>query len=135
MKQNPTFYRARIQLIEDLMKSLDVNRREKVNDVVLLRNGVFPEHIESEKLIKNKLKEKTYSDEPLTFIELTKFNTWFNVYTEKVCGKEIITTSREFPIKIKGSKEDILNTIKQDTIGLLELEALALEVELQIMKI
>jgi hypothetical protein len=58
------------------------------------------------------------------------------LYPEKVCGKEVVTTSIEFPITIKGSKEDILNTIHiENTPEQLELQALAIEVELQLLKL
>ncbi len=109
---------------------------EKGNDIVLLRNGVFPEKFNEEGLIRQKLAEKTYSNEALTFSELTRFNTWFAMHPEKVCGKEIVTTSIEFPITIKGSREDIINTIHiESDPGQLELQALAIEVELQLLQL
>jgi len=33
------------------------------------------------------------------------------MHPEKIAGIEFVTTSREFPIMIKGTKEDILQTI------------------------
>jgi hypothetical protein len=58
------------------------------------------------------------------------------MYPEKVCGKEVVTNSIEFPITIKGSKEDIINTIHTETTpGELELQALAIEVELQLLEL
>jgi hypothetical protein len=56
-------------------------------------------------------RQKDYSTDPLSFSELCTFNTWFTMYPEKVCGTEEITTSREFPITIKGDMEWIENTI------------------------
>jgi hypothetical protein len=80
--------------------------------------------------------ELKYYEETLSFFDLTRFNTWFTLYPEKVCGKEVVTTSIEFPITIKGTKEDILNTIHIETTpGELELQALAIEVELQLLEL
>lgn len=136
MNGSPSYYRARIEVIQDLISSLDVNRMEKGNDIVLLRNGVFPQKFSEEKLIREKLSDKSFSNEALTFSELTRFNTLFSMYPEKVCGKEVVTTSIEFPITIKGTKEDILNTIHIETTpGDLELQALAIEVELQLLEL
>jgi hypothetical protein len=136
MNRAPSYYRARIEVIGELISTLDVNRTEKGNDIVLLRNGVFPEKFNENELIRKNLAEKTFSNEPLTFFELSRFNTWFTMYPEKVCGKEIITTSIEFPITIKGSREDIMNTIHiESDPGQLELQALAIEVELQLLQL
>jgi hypothetical protein len=55
--------------------------------------------------------EETQSNEPLTFYELCKYNTWFVIHPTKVAGSEKITTSREFPISIIGSKEDVIKTL------------------------
>ena len=136
MNESPSYYRARIEVIFKLLSTLDVNRMEKGNDIVLLRNGVFPVRFNEEKLVRDKLFDKSFSNDPLSFSELTRFNTWFSIYPEKVCGKEIVTTSMEFPITIKGSKEDIINTIHIETTpGQLELQALAIEVELQLLQL
>jgi hypothetical protein len=136
MNGSPSYYRARIEVIHDLLSTLDVNRMEKGNDIVLLRNGVFPEKFIEEKLIRKKLAEKEFRNEPLAFSELTRFNTWFSMYPEKVCGKEIVTTSIEFPITIKGTKKDIESTIHiENKSGELELQALAIEVELQLLEL
>jgi hypothetical protein len=136
MTNLPSYYRARIEAIHQLISTLDVNRVEKGNDIILLRNGVFPEKFNEDELVMEKLDEKIYRDDPLTFSELSRFNTWFSMYPEKVCGKEVVTTSIEFPITIKGSKEDITNTIHTETTsGELELQALAIEVELQLLEL
>jgi hypothetical protein len=136
MNSSPSYYRARIEVIQDLISTLDVNRMEKGNDIVLLRNGVFPEQFDKEELIQKKLSSKSFENDPLTFAELIRFNTWFAMHPEKVCGKEIVTTSIEFPITIKGSLEDIINTIHmENTPGQLKLQALAIEVELQLLEL
>jgi hypothetical protein len=136
MNRNPSYYRARIEVIRELVSTLEVDRMEKGNDIILLRNGVFPEKFNEDKLIRGKMAENTFSNEPLTFSELTRFNTWFALHPGKVCGKEIVTTSIEFPITIKGSREDIMNTIHiESDPGQLELQALAIEVELQLLQL
>jgi hypothetical protein len=136
MNLTPSYYRARIEVIREFLSTLDVDRMEKGNDIVLLRNGVFPERLNEEKMIRDKLSERSFSNDPLTFSELTRFNTWFSIYPGKVCGKEFVTTSIEFPITIKGNKDDILNTIYfESNPGQLELQALAIEVELQLLQL
>lgn len=83
------------------------DRTVKNNYSVLLRNGVVPDVLKEhfEKL------QKTRDNQPLSFDEITRFNTWFEIHPEKIAGKEVITTSREFPVSIKGYKSDILATI------------------------
>jgi hypothetical protein len=136
MNRTPSYYRARIEVIRELVSTMEVDRMEKGNDIILLRNGVFPKRFNEVELIRKKLAESTFSNSPLTFSELTRFNTWFSMHPGKVCGKEIVTTSIEFPITIKGSREDIMNTIHiESDPGQLELQALAIEVELQLLQL
>lgn len=112
MSKTPSYYRARIAAIEELVASIDVDRDEKNNDRVILRNGVFPAGYDEETIVAEKLSNQKYSDNPLDFDETTRFNTWFAMHPDKVAGTQHITSSREFPISIKGSQEDIVNTIK-----------------------
>ncbi|MBN1416504.1 MAG: hypothetical protein JW973_15475 [Bacteroidales bacterium] len=136
MNRTPSYYRARIEVIRELISTVEVDRLEKGNDIILLRNGIFQESFKEEELIRKKLAEKTFSNDALIFSELTRFNTWFAMHPEKVCGKEIVTTSIEFPITIKGSREDIMNTIHiESDPEQLELQALAIEVELQLLQL
>jgi len=79
------------------------------------------------------------SDAPLTFTELCSFNTWFAIHPEKVAGTESVTTSINFPITIKGTKEDIERTInsglpynKQKRIRIAKVRA---EVKLKFLKL
>ena len=44
----------------------------------------------------------------MNFVEITSGNKWFQMHPEKVAGIEIETTSRFFPIQVKGTKEDVL---------------------------
>lgn len=120
---SPTYLRARLDLIREKLAS--------ANDMqaALLRNGVFYE----KKAIEQKAKSKAYPHAPLSFTELCTFNTWFVLHPEKVCGQEVVTSSKEFPVTIQGDKTQILSAIqKQQSYSLIEIEALALEYEFQI---
>lgn len=120
---SPRYLRARIDLIrENLTGASDMQ-------AALLRNGVYYD----QKAIEEKAKSKPYPQTPLSFTELCTFNTWFVLHPEKVCGLEVITTSKEFPVTIQGDKAKIRSTIeKQESYSIIEMEALALEYELQI---
>jgi hypothetical protein len=120
---SPTYIRARLDLIrEKLTSATDMQ-------AALLRNGVYYD----QKAIAQKAKSKAYPTAPLSFTELCTFNTWFVLHPEKVCGQEVVTSSKEFPVTIQGDKSKILATIqKQQSYSLIEIEALALEYELQI---
>jgi hypothetical protein len=122
-KVSPTYLRARLDLIrEKLAGATDIQ-------AALLRNGVYYDN----KSIEQKAKSKQYPQTPLSFTELCTFNTWFVLHPEKVCGQEVVTSSKEFPVTIQGDKSIILATIqKQQSYSLIEIEALALEYELQI---
>ena len=120
---SPIYLRARMDLIREKLAS--------ANDMqaALLRNGVYYD----QKTIEEKVKSNQFPQTPLSFTELCTFNTWFVLHPEKVCGKEVITTSKEFPVTIQGDKAQILATIqKQESYSIIEMEALALEYELQI---
>ncbi len=122
-KVSPTYLRARLDLIRE--KLADANDMQ----AALLRNGVFYD----QKSIEQKAKSKAYPQAPLSFTELCTFNTWFVLHPEKVCGQEVVTSSKEFPVTIQGDKAQILSTIqKQHSYSIIEMEALALEYELQI---
>lgn len=120
---SPTYLRARLDLIrEKLTSATDMQ-------AALLRNGVYYD----QKSIEQKAKSKAYPQTPLSFTELCTFNTWFVLHPEKVCGQEVVTSSKEFPVTIQGDKAQILSIIqKQQSYSLIEIEALALEYELQI---
>jgi hypothetical protein len=120
---SPTYSRARLDLIrEKLTAATDIQ-------AALLRNGVYYD----QKAIEQKAKSKAFPQTPLSFTELCTFNTWFVLHPEKVCGQEVVTSSKDFPLTIQGDKSKILAAIqKQQSYSLIEIEALALEYELQI---
>lgn len=122
-KVSSTYLRARLDLIREKLTGADDMQ------AALLRNGVFYD----QKAIEQKAKSKQYPQTPLGFTELCTFNTWFVLYPEKVCGIEKTTSSKEFPVTIQGDKAQIISAIqKQQSYSLIEIEALALEYELQI---
>jgi hypothetical protein len=87
------------------------DRTLKNNYSVLLRNGIIPDCMKKRyQKVLNEYKSQGNSM-ALSFDEITRFNTWFEMHPEKIAGKEIITTSREFPISVKGSEATILMTI------------------------
>ena len=128
--------------MRDLQSTLGKSESE-AQRLNLVRNGVFVPKKEEDEAINRYLKENQYPPDPLSFSELCTYNTWFQIHPEKVCGEEVFTSSRDFPITIKGNRETIENTIRkslkntsnQETSALLELEALALELELQFLNL
>jgi len=125
----PACLRARISAINKLLEELPNDSAERN----LIRNGVIPEKLENKfKTLVDFEYKLTFSlNEPLTFREITSFNNWFVLHPKKICGKEIISSSRDFPVTIKGNKDDVIKTIRGKDASILELEALALETELQ----
>ena len=104
---SPKYLRARIDMIRDVISKVDAMDF----NTSLLRNGVYPKDRDEESIVATYMKQKDYSNEPLSFSELCTFNTWFARHPEKICGKEEYTTSREFPITIKGSLVEIISTL------------------------
>lgn len=117
MNFNATYWRARLDAIQQIItEEKGGDRSEKNNYSVLLRNGIVPPELKERYDITFKEYHRAWlqsENTPLSFSEITRFNTWFLIHPEKVAGKEVVTTSREFPISIKGSKNDILSTINR----------------------
>ena len=143
--KSPEYYRARIDVFRQLQTRLSKSAEDNMN-LVLVRSGVFPPGDDESKAIAEYLRQNQYPDTPLSFTELCTYNTWFQMHPDKVCGTEKITSSREFPVTIRGDRQTIEDTIgrflpQQKTVpgtvtaGSLELEALALEVELQLLEL
>jgi hypothetical protein len=143
--RTPAYYRARIDVFRQLQTRLSKSAEDNMN-LVLVRSGVFPPDQDEQESINQYLRQNQYPDTPLSFTELCTYNTWFRMHPDKVCGTEKITSSREFPITIRGDRQTIEDTIgrflpQQKTVpgtvsaGALELEALALELELQLLEL
>jgi len=106
IEQKPSYYRARISTFRYFISQGDESKNRD-SPIELLKYGVIhPDFSDEFEKYLSKLSEL-----PLTFTELCLFNTWFALHPEKIAGKEIITTSREFPIGIKGTKEDVIRVV------------------------
>ena len=114
MEVKPKYIRARLAAFEDLIEQSLSDGDDKNNSRAVLRNGVFPKGISETERVKQVQAGRAFSDAPLDFLELTRFNSWFALHPEKVAGKEVVSTSREFPITIKGTKEDILRVLGEE---------------------
>ena len=145
--RTPSYYRARLDTFrhfikEELPGHSEYDTGKKNSPLELLKQGyVHPnikERFESRAESFSKLGIKV-TDTPLTFTELCSFNTWFAMHPEKVAGKEKVTTSINFPITIKGTKEDIEQAIgkglqddKQKRIRIVKVRA---EVKLKFLRL
>ena len=119
--RTPSYYRARLDTFrhfikEELPGHSQYDTGKKNSPLELLKQGfVHPdlkERFESRTESFSRLGLKI-SDAPLTFTELCSFNTWFAMHPEKVAGTEAITTSINFPITIKGTKEEIESALRK----------------------
>jgi len=117
--RTPSYYRTRLDRFRHFIKDelpghSQYDTGKKNSPLELLKQGfVHPDLKEGfdsrvESFAKSGIK---VSDAPLSFTELCSFNTWFAMHPEKVAGTELVTTSINFPITIKGTKEDIERTI------------------------
>ena len=141
----PEFMRMRIAGLHNLRQQftsqLKTADKKAVKGLELyiaqLRNGVYPDVIDADGIEFMVAKNQSFSTEPLTFTELTTFNTWFTLHPEKVCGQLITTSSRNFPVSVKGTKEDVELAIDKtlSKANPIELEAKALEIELDLINL
>lgn len=106
----PSYYRARLDVLGVLRQSADDAEQ------ALIRGGVFPPKYDKEALISEQLLNHSYSVEPLTFVELTSGNTWFELNPELICGQEVLKTSREFPLQIKGNRQQIEQVFRTNSV-------------------
>lgn len=141
----PQGSRARIAALHHLraefnedMKTVNVTRRKELEQqIALVRNGVFPEGFDQAEMVRQVGKEQSFSNEPLSTTELMTFNTYFNINPHKICGQEVMASSRDFPVSIAGNREDVERAIDQtlETKNNMELEAQALELELKLFEL
>jgi hypothetical protein len=144
MDKTPSYYRARLGAFQQIIQEEAGGARdEKNNHSVILRNGVVPGGFEKRMSSLIKEKQKDFSNAALSFEEITRFNTWFEMHPEKVAGTEVVTTSREFPIMIKGTEEDLIQTVtpsktpdkKDKRIRMARAKAIARKRSLELMNI
>ncbi|GAA4839550.1 hypothetical protein [Algivirga pacifica] len=143
MTKDARYYRARNYLLDHRKKllyaSLELNREEaKEYEKKYYQQGVIPK--EHQALFNQQLNQllPTTDDQPLSFFELSRNDTYFNLHPDKIAGTPFHTSSLYFPVQVKGTKEEVIRTIER-TIGTaqnppslstLEAEAIALELEL-----
>ena len=101
------YWRARLEVFREAI----AEAQNDDENLPLLRNGVMRDKNKERSICEARMREKEFPNSPLTLMETCSFNNWFAMHPEKVCGEEIITTSREFPISIKGDRTWIENTI------------------------
>ncbi|CAN0059536.1 unnamed protein product, partial [Chrysoparadoxa australica] len=112
----PKWLRARIAALNTLRSNLAKELKPKPGNKViahnlkLLSNGVFPIHLDEKKLINEHL--NSTEETPLRFSELCSYSTYFELHPHKVCGTQEFTSSRDFPVIIKGTRDLIQNTIQ-----------------------
>jgi hypothetical protein len=107
MPQTPAYYRARLKAFADKIKSETDEKR-----IRLLQNGYFPEWKPETSNFKPETSNfKPETSNPLTFLEQCRWDTWFAMHPEKVCGKTVITTSRSFPLTVNATKDDVIKTV------------------------
>ncbi len=110
----PAQSRLRLKTIEYLLAAISSGKGDKLSPRELLKQGYIHSSLEAEvKRFKEELWEKYKTQgQPLSFRELSTWNTWFAMHPEKVAGKEVVTTSFHFPLQIKATKEDIIRMIR-----------------------
>lgn len=135
----PSEWRARIaalhylreQYNQDIKSASPSAKDELERGITLLRNGVFPEGIDQDEVQLLVAMDQEFSKKPLTTTELLTFNTFFEIHPEKVAGQQVLTSSRDFPLTVSGTREDVEKaigkTLDQDP---LEVQARELELDL-----
>lgn len=103
------YYRARLEALYGLIeetKDKTAQRTTKLTPRELLKLGHIPTEYLS--VVNGRIKEqKDVSNEALSFVEITTLNTWFAMHPDKVLGQEVVTTSLNFPLQIRGKREDV----------------------------
>lgn len=135
----PSEWRARIaalhylreQYNRDLKSATPSAKEDLERGITLLRNGVFPEGIDQDEIRLLVTMYKEFSNTPLSTTELLTFNTFFEMNPGKVAGQQVLTSSRDFPLTVSGTRDDVEKaidkTLEQDP---LEVQARELEFDL-----
>lgn len=138
----PQHSRARITALnhlradfnEELKTAAGQRRKELELQIAQVRNGVFPEGFDADEMILLVEKDQDFSKAPLSTTELMTYGTYFDIHPQKICGQEVLSSSRDFPVSISGTREDVETAIDRTLDGEkdIELEAQALELELKL---
>lgn len=105
MFPSPAKCRSRIRALRAWISACPPDKSgEKGSNRKLLLYGVVPSGFD----LRSWMTDDVEADdtEPLSLTESMTLDTWFFMHPEKVCGKETLTTSREFPLTISGTRED-----------------------------
>lgn len=126
--KSPTWHRARMHAIEELVEVLEAQMeragtekkfRQVEMEHLRLRKGMVPARYRAtwDRRIERSFKKhfpteyrqwkagKPFEEKPLTFEELTSFNTFFRLNPDRILGQEIANSGRAFPILIDGTIE------------------------------
>jgi hypothetical protein len=141
---DPMYMRGRIAGLNNLREQYtrqlpganDLQRPILERDIAALRNGVYPDDVDPDEIEIMVMKDRAFSNEPLTTTELMTYNTYFELYPWKIAGQQVVTTSRDFPVTVVGTRADVEAAIDK-TLGKnkLNLEAMALELELKLFEL
>ncbi|KAB2914889.1 MAG: hypothetical protein F9K23_12230, partial [Bacteroidetes bacterium] len=112
VSQHPKFVRGRLKAIVHFIDTLP-DTEDKHSPRELLKMGFVHPEIEYNVSAKTAQFGVSQSEAPLTFTELANYSTWFYIHPEKIAGTETVVTSRDFPIKISGTRKEVENTILQ----------------------
>lgn len=105
MTITPAKCRSRIRALRAWISACPPDKPgEKGSEKKLLLYGVIPTGYDLEGWMKDDI--DTDDTASLGLVENMTLDTWFYQHPDKVCGKEVLTSSREFPLTIKGTRED-----------------------------
>lgn len=121
--RSPAWYRARMEGIEHAMSEIRAAIKTAEEDTEelpqgaerklrLLQWGYTQGVFDIDKYIDNALQNETINNDPLSFEEITSFDTWFVMHPEKIAGVEQVSTSRDFPVKVKGDESTVRSAIE-----------------------
>lgn len=112
MIPSPAKCRRRIRALRSWIAACPPDKPgEKGSNRKLLLYGVVPSGYDLDRWMRDDVDGD--DAEPLDMVESMTLDTWFYQYPGKVCGKEVLTTSREFPLTIKGTREDCERVFEQ----------------------
>jgi superfamily II DNA or RNA helicase len=119
--KSPAYCRARMSVLESLLREENKRQagmdkaalKESEHKIAILRNGSFPKEYSENELVEELLdNQQPFSNKPLRFSEISRYNNWFVLHPEKIAGQEVETTSKAFPLEIKGDRNTIISTIR-----------------------
>lgn len=108
--------RNRYYAIKQIIESLPSNKTATKNtDRDYLASGYVPESYQA--ILAEKMAKMSKDNEPLSFVELSSLSTFFAIHPEKIAGEEKTSSSLFFPIKVVGTKEQVIQTLKRGVLS------------------